>query len=142
MINSLRVHSAPAPEPSAPPKAPDDYLARLVKLVPAEVIALYITVKDTFNGKPEALCTWGLVCVFLVILVRSIATKSGGAMLSLRGVQILAVFVATISFIVWVLATGNPIGWGKNWFGWITYPAAVAGVWTFLIPYIYKGDSQ
>lgn len=142
MTNTLRVRAAsPSPAPTGP-NAPDEYLARLVKLIPAEVIALYLTVKGTFDGKLEPLATWGVVCLLLVILVRAVATKSGRAEAGIRSVQLLAVTAATVSFVLWVLASGNPIGWGRNWFAWLSYPSAVAGVWTFLIPYFYKGDPQ
>ena len=140
MVNSLRIHSAPAPAPASlvppAPKAPDEYLTRLVKLIPAEIIALYLSIKGTFGAHTEALRIWGLVCLVLVILVRAIATKSN------QSIQGLAVLVAAISFILWVSAGGNQIGWGADWFSWLTYPEAVVGVWTFLVPYIYKGDSK
>jgi len=56
--------------------------------------------------------------------------------------QIGAVLIATISFILWVYAT-------HGYFPYLKLPASVPGLvsvligaWTFLLPYFYKGESD
>ena len=81
-----------------PPAPGDPYLSRLIKLIPSEVVALYLTFKEV------------------------------------------AILIATVSFVLWVYAT-------DGYFLHFRRPANVpglisvsVGVWTFLLPYLYKGD--
>jgi energy-coupling factor transporter transmembrane protein EcfT len=125
--------TAEAAEPS------DPYLARLVKLVPAEVLALYVALKVVTDGFPGV---WALICLLLVLLVRTVGTKQAG-----KPIQWIAVGVASLSFVLWVYATGGHLlAWelptspekvAKTAQGAVS--AAIA-VWTFVVPYFYKGD--
>ncbi len=128
-------HSRRVPARSRHPAAPlpsDPYLARLVKLVPSEVVALYLTFKEvavTWLG------IWGLICLVLVVLVRAVATRGKH-----QPIQFGAVAIACISFVLWVYATGGTIldlPLPSNVPGLIS---VAVGVWTFVVPYIYKGD--
>jgi hypothetical protein len=128
----LRIHAGPkAGGTAAPPE--DPYLARLVKLIPAEILALYVAFKEVAS---TWLGTWAMICLALVVIVRCFATKTD----TFRSAQIWAVLVAAISFALWVYATGGQLD------GW-TLPTSMPGlisiltaVWTFLVPYLYKGD--
>jgi len=109
----------------------DPYLARLVKLIPAEVVALYLTFKEV---AVSWLGIWATICLGLVILVRALGTRESGK------VQKATVFVASVSFVLWVYATGGH-------FLTFTWPATIpgiisvsVGVWTFGVSYLYKGD--
>ena len=129
----LRVHKT-APPPSAPgaSNGGNAYLARLVKLIPAEVVALYLTFKAaaaTFLG------IWSLICLGLVLLVRLLATKEDN-----KSPQLTAVVIAAVSFILWIYATG---GYFLNFVvpaGKEGIVSVAIGVWTFIIPLFYKGD--
>jgi hypothetical protein len=59
-----------APAPTLPPATPpgDDYLTRLVKLVPSEIMALYLTFKEMAAA---FLGVWALICLGLLIFVRA-----------------------------------------------------------------------
>lgn len=136
--------AAPSPAPSAsgpvaaelpaesvaPAPQGDLYLARLVKLIPSEVVALYLTFKEVAN---TWVGIWALVCLGLVVVVRVTTTRSPG-----KPLQVGAVLIACVSFVLWIYATGGTIA---N----LQLPAAPGlisvsvGVWTFLLPYLYKG---
>jgi hypothetical protein len=116
----------------ASPLPSDPYLARLVKLVPSEVVALYLTFKEV---AATWLGIWGLICLLLVVLVRAVATRGKH-----QPIQHGAVMIACVSFVLWVYATGGTIlqlQLPSNVPGLIS---VAVGVWTFLVPYIYKGD--
>jgi hypothetical protein len=114
-------------------KPGDPYLARLVLLVPSEVLALYLTFKETASS---FLGTWAAICLALVIFVRTVGTHKAG-----KSIQLGSVLIATISFVLWIYATG---GYLLSWKLPSNYPGVISiaiGVWTFVIPYWYKGDS-
>lgn len=119
----LESKSTPPPEPGKP------YLARLVLLVPAEVISFYMMLKA---AAVNFLPWFGLICLALVILVRVKATAAGGKP------EWMGVGISTVSFGLWLYATGGSLPW-------IPAPAdegiisVMVGVWTFLVPYYYTG---
>lgn len=110
----------------------DLYLSRLVKLVPSEVVALYLTFKDT---AVSWLGVWATICLGLVVLTRTLGSHEAG-----KRVQVGAVLVSMVSFTLWVYAT-------DGYFLSVELPesppgliSVAIGVWTFLIPLFYKGD--
>ena len=130
---------APPPAPAVAAEPGDPYFSRLVKLVPAEVLTLYIAFKVVAAGFPGA---WALTCLLLVLLVRTVGTKEAG-----KPIQWIAVVVACVSFVLWTYATGGHL----PWLPLPTDPEKVAkaaqgavsvaiGVWTFVVPYFYKGE--
>ena len=120
--------------PSAPVgrEGGDLYLSRLVKLVPSEVVALYLTFRETavtWEG------VWATICLGLVLLTRTLGTHEAG-----KRVQVGAVLVSMVSFTLWVYAVGGQ-------FLTVALPASppglisvAIGVWTFVVPLVYKGD--
>jgi hypothetical protein len=111
--------------------APDDeYLGRLVKLIPAEVVALYLTFKEIATSW---LSIWAWICLVLVVFVRSHGTRAN------KKAQKFAVLVSAVSFALWIYATGD-------YLIEFALPAGVVsvavGVWTFIVPYFYKGDQS
>ncbi len=130
MSAPFRIRRPPSVSATAVQQAPDEYLARLVKLIPSEVVALYLAGKQLAT---TWLGVWAVVCFVLVLVARTIGTKEAG-----KPVQVIAVVASAVSFVVWVYATG---GW---FFEWQLPEAGIASVavliWTFLVPYLYKGD--
>jgi hypothetical protein len=114
------------------PKGPDDYLGRLMKLIPAEVVALYLTFRELAEGW---IGVWSSICLGLVIVVRVFGTTVPG-----KPVQIKAVAISAVSFVLWVYAIGG------HFLRWQlpdspTGVISVAiGVWTFIVPMLYRGD--
>lgn len=123
--------TAVAADGSAAPPHGDEWLTRLVKLVPAEVISVYLAGIELAKTWPGI---WTLVCLLLVILVRTVGTRQSN-----KPIQWIAVSVAAISFVIWVYATGGHL------LSWTLPPdSGIASLavllWTFLVPFFYKGD--
>lgn len=113
------------------------YLDRLVRLIPAEVVGLYlIGIGFIPAGLPAALAGWTLVCVGLVVLARAYATADPAKGL---GPQWVAVIVATVSFVLWVYSMGGAFEAYGLFYPWLGSLAIL--VWTFVVPYFYKGDA-
>lgn len=115
-----------------PREGGDLYLSRLVKLVPSEVVVLYLTFRET---AASWIGVWSTICLGLVLLTRTVGTHESG-----KPVQFGAVLVSMVSFVLWVYAT-------DGYFLSVELPASppglisvAIGVWTFLIPLLYKGD--
>jgi hypothetical protein len=107
----------------------DPWLARLVKLVPAEIVAVYLAGRPLAADRFAEL--WPVVCLALVVIVRAWGSSDR------RGPQWISVAIAAASFVLWVHATGGRFP------GW-TLAADVAGlavlVWTTLVPVFWRGD--
>ncbi|HKI56112.1 MAG TPA: hypothetical protein VKB31_03080 [Trueperaceae bacterium] len=106
----------------APADVADSYFDRLLKYIPADVVAAYVVVEGLLPGArnggvsgtaPPLWLTWGLVGVFMVLTAiwtyrqtRTRATPSPATM---------QVVIATASFLVWAFALGNEpfasLGW-------------------------------
>jgi hypothetical protein len=120
----IRRASGAAGQPPA-----DSYMERLIKLVPSEVIGIFLTGK----GYAESwLGIWSLICLGLVCISRVWGTRDPG-----KRTQWIGVLVSIISFVVWIYAIGAHI---IN----ITIPQNISYIavliWTFIVPYVYKGD--
>lgn len=108
----------------------DVYMERLVKLVPSEVIGIFLAGKgyaETWVG------TWTAVCMVLVLISRIWGTHEKG-----KPIQWVGVVVSFISFAIWIYAIGSHL---LNFVlpdDGIAYVAVL--VWTFIVPYFYKGD--
>jgi hypothetical protein len=132
-INRPTAGAAPAaagPGGALPPNG-DPWLTRLVKLVPSEVLAVYLAGKELAKSW---LGIWAFICLILVIVARAFTTKGDA-----KPVQWASVAVSSASFVIWVYAVGD------HFFAWTLPPdtgiASIAVlVWTFLVPYFYKGD--
>ena len=85
-----------------PAESPDGYGDQILKLIPAEVVALYLAMDGVIasNEDINALTTWG---VFLVGLVATWFYLARFMKVEKRA----QVVVSVIAFGVWALATGN-----------------------------------
>jgi hypothetical protein len=97
----------------------EDYLGRLVKYIPAEIVGLYIAtsamVPQAQDGNLNCRALW-IVFVLNLILVPIylwFATTRGG-----HTPLWPQVFLSTLAFPVWVFAIGGPfkcLGWYQGW---------------------------
>jgi hypothetical protein len=119
---------AVSPATAPPPEKP--YLARLVLLVPAEVISLYVAMKPVAK---DFLPSFGLVCLLLVLMVRMKATWADG------GPEWGSVGISAVSFGLWIYSTGGSLPWlpAPKDAGVI---AVAIAVWTFVVPFFYQGE--
>jgi len=120
-----------------------DYIIRLIKLIPTEIVGLYLTVRGFWKGSGTSgesldrtfLTSWPLVCMVLVILSRAWGTRrADGAWETLQWVPI---GIATVSFVIWIYAVGDTV------LGFEVTPPAVSTaivLWMFIVPYVYTGD--
>jgi hypothetical protein len=116
---------------TAGPTEPGDmYMERLVKLVPTEVIGVFLAGK----GYAESwIGTWAAICMVLVLISRIWGTYQKG-----KPIQWVGVAVSFVSFAIWIYAIGAHL---LNFVlpdNGIAYIAVL--VWTFIVPYFYKGD--
>lgn len=132
MITSpLRLYtSAPRTSVVGTPVGPiDPWLARAVKLVPAEVVAVYLAgrplAQESYAG------VWPLVCLALVVIVRAWGTADR------RGPQWVSVAVSTVSFVLWVYAMG---GYFLAYHLDVNIASLAVLVWTTLVPVLWRGE--
>ena len=112
------------------------YLDRLLKLIPAEVVGLYLVgVGAIPAGQNIGLAVWTGFCFLAVILVRAVATRDPAKNL---GPQWVAVMVAAVAFVIWAYTMGGPFAAYNVYVGWIGSLAVL--VWSFGVPFFYKGD--
>src|SRR5207247_1937041 len=82
------------------------YLDRLLKMIPAEVIGLYLVGSGVIpETKPAVLTFWAAVCLIGVIVVRAYGTSDPARG---RAPQWTAVILACIAFVIWVYTLGGP----------------------------------
>ena len=130
------VKAAFAPGKRNPHKPLQDYTERLIKLIPAEVVSLYLVGIGVIPPHGRiAFVIWSAICLLLVVLARAYAT---GDPPNHVPPQWGAVVVSSISFVIWVytIAPGPFQAYGLA----IPYMGSLAVlVWTFVVPYFYRG---
>jgi hypothetical protein len=121
---SRRVISRPLNAAAAvPPATPDDFLARLVKYIPAEIVGLYLAVRGFIPADQPPSFFWVIAGVswILVPIYFWIATTRGGT-----PPMKLQILLATIAFPIWVFAVGGPPVTSWPWFVAHSYVASIA----------------
>jgi uncharacterized membrane protein len=112
------------------------YLDRLIKLIPAEVVGVYLVGVGVIPaGQDIGSAAWTGVCFLVVILVRAKATRDSAQNL---GPQWVAVAVSAVSFAIWAYTMGGPFVTYHLYVGWIGALAVL--LWTFGVPYFYRGS--
>lgn len=91
----------------------DDFLGRLLKYIPAEVVGLYLAVRGIVrpDASPQVMLWVALASWVLVPIYFWFATSRGG-MPPLKK----QVLLATIAFPVWVIAIGGPPVTQWSWY--------------------------
>lgn len=110
-----------------------DYRARLLKLIPSEIVAAYMVVSGII---PEDSAKWGtlIVSIVLLILVPFYLKR-------IQNVQRTSQLIVTmISFIVWLYSLGGPFE------AWNLYQAWIASIililWTLMVPLVVNPKVQ
>jgi len=112
---------------------PDDYGARLLKYIPAEIVAVYLTLDRIANSATGQLPIEPTLWTVFLILVIATPLFLWRVTNVRKGSQLA---ISTASFAVWVFAMGGPfyyLAWYRPIEGAITLP-----LYTFLVP-IFKG---
>ena len=128
--------SGGTPPESQRPTQMQAYFDRLVKLIPAEVVAIYLVGIGIIpaDQKP-AFAIWAAVCFCLVIVARAYATSDRENNIP---PQWPAVIISAISFVIWAYTMPGAFqvyGLAVGYIG-----SLLVLVWTFLVPYIYRGS--
>jgi len=117
--------------------SPAAYMGRLIRLIPAEVLAVYQTLYGLLNEPPSSLLPWlPVLGIVLVILVRTWGTRDESGKFST--VQWGGVIVSVISFVIWILVSRHSI------LGYVLpdlrFGSALMIIWVFIIPFFYRGQ--
>lgn len=115
------------------------YLEKLIKLIPTEIIGLYLTLHSIGNSpdaqKTDSYFTFiSIASLLLLVFVRIWGTNSG----SWRTAQWSSVAISSVSFIIWIYAMGHAFA-GVEFDNYRIISALVV-IWTFGVPYLYKKD--
>lgn len=112
--------SGDAPSPSGPGEEPDSYVTKLMKYIPAEVIALYIAFDAVVRSvdDPPTAVRW---LVFAVCVFGTYWYLSRAADVHKRSQLVISV----VAFCVWAFALGGPfalLGWYRPFYGALVLP--------------------
>jgi len=119
-------------------KETTEYIARLLKLIPSEIVAAYLAIEGIVSTQPaiqNKVLTW--VCVFLFILIPFHLWY----VFKVR--KVLQIVVTMISFVVWIFSIGGPF-LQYPWYLQV-YGAVVLILWTITVPlfsYQAKGSQN
>ena len=111
------------------------YLDRLLKMIPAEVVSLYLVGSGVIPTEQSvALAIWTAVCLIGVVLIRAYGTADPA---DSKPTDWVHVAISSIAFVIWVYSLGGPF----EAFGvYVPYIGSLLVlVWTFFVPIFYKG---
>ena len=129
---ALRIRRAPSgPTVGAPAGPVDPWFTRLVKLVPAEAVAVYLAGRPLAAHRYDG--EWPVVCLALVVILRAWGTSSRS------GPQWASVAISGVSFVLWVYATGGRF---LHWNVEVNLASLAVLVWTTLVPVFWRGDAS
>ena len=126
---------------TAAPMAQQDfkyYLERLLKMIPGEVIGLYLIGQGLIpTDQGVVMAVWAALCLAGVVAVRAYGTADPEQHASPDWVH---VGISCVAFAIWVYTLGGPFEvWG------IAVPyigSLLVLAWTFFVPIFYKGPSS
>ena len=111
------------------------YLERLVKMIPAEVVGLYLIGSGIIpEGQRVGLLVWSIVCLIAVVVVRAYGTADSKKNLPAQWITVL---ISSGAFVIWLYSLGGPfesLRWHVPYIGSLLVLA-----WTFFVPIFYKG---
>jgi hypothetical protein len=116
------------------------YLDRLMKMIPAEVVGLYLVGSGIIpSGQTTilkiALIAWTVICLIAVVVVRIYGTYDQTKQ---HPIDWPHVVISAIAFLIWVYTIGGgpfaALGLSIPWVG-----SLLVLVWTFFVPILYHG---
>ena len=112
----------------------DGFLKKLVKLIPSEIIGLYVFFQGVIPKNLLASIVIISIATILTPLYIHVTIKKDPKKVKKKQIKLgYQLSISTISFIVWVFALGSPwefCGWYPDW-RWVF--AVIMGTWTFVI---------
>lgn len=114
------------------------YLDRLLKLIPAEVISLYMVGTGVIpNDKIVVLITWTIFCLVAVGIVKAYGTSDRAQGINPDGTHVV---LSMLAFVIWVYSMGGPFKYFHLHEAYIGSLLILA--FTFVVPYFYRGQSD
>lgn len=134
-----RADTSPAQEENGPAQG-DNYLSALLKLIPAEVISIYMAIRDSAS-QHHFLAQWFVLCLITCIIFRAYSNLPGKADSTWRDIQGRSVLVSAIAFFLWAFAIGSepPIP-QVHLDPWLA--SALAALFGLLAPLLVPGDTK
>jgi hypothetical protein len=114
-----------------------EYLSRLLKMIPAEIVGLYMIGSGFTAGNYNLQTGWIVICFVLVFVVR---VKMTGDKIKNLDPQPVPILIAAIAFIIWTYYLGEPYIHYRLYDPKISSLAIL--LWSFIIPLFYKGDKS
>ena len=114
------------------------YMSRLLKMIPAEVISLYLVGSGVIPAEAGiVLVVWSVICLAGVLIVRAWGTADPQRNLPTDWTH---VGISEVSFVVWLYSLGGPFAaYGLH----IPYLGSLLVLaWTFFVPLFYKGPTD
>ena len=114
------------------------YLDRLIKMIPAEVIGLYLVGKGIIPADQTIpLLIWILICLIAVVAVRIYGTNDPNAV---HHIDWPHVAISAVAFLIWVYTIGGIGGLFVDFSQKYPYVGSLMVlVWTFFVPLFYRG---
>ena len=114
------------------------YLDRLLKMIPAEVVGLYLVgsgfIPTTASG---VIMLWAVICLAAVVAIRVYGTADPENSLP---PQVAPVIISSVAFVIWVYTLGGPFAAFKVHVPYIG--SLLVLTWTFFVPLFYKGPIE
>jgi hypothetical protein len=140
MVGPYRLKKSGPPAAQTTGSTFQDYLARLMKMIPAEVIGLYLVgdgiIVSSAPNQEIPLIIWAVICIIAVIAVRIYGTTDPDAV---HTVDWIHVAISAVAFVIWIYTLGGP---GDPFKAPIYQPwigSILVLVWTFFVPMFYRG---
>ena len=112
-----------------------DYLERLMKMIPAEVVGLYLIGSGIIpESQRVGLLVWSIFCLICVVVIRALGTADPEKN---QTPQWSAVFISSGAFVIWLYSLGGVFELYDLHVPYIGSLLVLA--WTFFVPIIYKG---
>jgi hypothetical protein len=113
----------------------DEYVDKLTKLIPAEVVAIYIPgLALVPEASKNGLLGWMITCLLLVVVFRYYATAKSTPT---KGANWPLIGISLISFLVWAYYLGGPFKAFQVYLDWVGQLGVM--VWTAVAPLFYDG---
>jgi hypothetical protein len=114
------------------------YLDRLMKMIPSEVVALYLVGSGFIPSHQSlVLALWAIVCLFGVIALKAYGTADQTNKIQPDWIH---VAISSFAFVLWVYTIGGPFaayGLAVPYIGSLLVLA-----WTFFVPIFYHGPAD
>jgi hypothetical protein len=127
-----------SPQPAQVNAVPDNYVSQIVKLIPTEIVGVYLGIQNLLSSLTEPTRAYSQFVIFLVILgITPFYLKLAAAMTDKK--QLL---IAIISYCIWGISLGGPFAYYlESVHSQISAQMLGGGlimIYTLIVPLFYK----